>query len=346
MVTVGQARDAAREWITTNGPTFVGYRGAYLAGSTCWLPPETILAPGTDIDVMVVGDETPQRGKFIRDGVLLEISRVSRAEVCSPEAILADYHLAPSFQSGAILDDPTGELARLQACVQEAYASREWVNRRLDMVKHRIVTGLDALHPDAPFHQQVMGWIFPTAVTAHLLLVAALRNPTIRKRYVAAKAVLTDYRLDDRYPALLDLIGCATISRETAQHALRAVAAVFDATSAVISPDSPLPYATDLHPESRPIAIDGMQELIDTGLHREAIFWLVVTHTRCLTALAADAPDQLCRWSPGLVALTSELGLSSFTDIRARATVAKAQVPAWRALADEIVARNPEITPS
>lgn len=347
MTTVGEARNAARDWIAANSHAFTGYRGAYLAGSTCWLPVETPLTPGTDTDVMlVVGDETAKPGKFLHAGVLLEVSLVTQTEIRSPDAILADYHLAPSFQGGAILDDPTGELTSLQRCVHAHYAERAWVNRRLDMVQHRIAAGLAALRPDAPFHQQVMGWVFPTGVMAHLFLVAALRNPTVRKRYVAAKDVLTGYGFADRYPPLLDLLGCATTPRETVRHALNALADVFDATSVVISPASPLPYATDLHSESRSIAIDGMQKLIEEGFHREAVFWIVVTWTRCLTALATDAADRLPRWQPAFHDLVGELGITSFADLHRRADVVKAQLPAWRALADEIVFRNPEITAS
>lgn len=342
-MTAGEAKQAAREWVARQGRQFAGYRGAYLAGSVCWLPDDAALAPGTDTDVMVVVDEaTAKPGKFLYGDVLVEVSLVPWAEVRSPETILADYHLAPSFQGGVIFDDPGGELARLQACVRRDYARREWVERRLAMVERRIVDGLDALDPDAPFHRQVMGWVFPTGVTAHLLLVAALRNPTVRKRYVAAKDVLTEYGLSDRYSFMLRLLGCETMSRETAQRHLDVLADLFDAT-AVIAPDSPLPWATDLHPEARPIAIDGMQALIDAGLHREAVFWLVVTYTRCLSALAADAPGQLDRWSPGLRDLTGELGIASFDDIRRRAGTVRTRLPEVRALADEIVARNPEI---
>lgn len=342
---VGMARDAARDWLARSAREFNGYRGAYLAGSTCWLPDETPLTPGTDTDVMVVvGEETAKPGKFVFHDVLLEVSLVPWTEVRSAAAILGDYHLAPSFRSGAILDDPTGELRRLQRCVVREYASRVWVARRLDMVQRKIVAGLDNMHPDAPFHQQVIEWVFPTGVTAHLILVAALRNPTVRKRYVAAKAVLTAYGLADRYPLLLHLLGCEAMTREPAQRHLDALGAVFDATAAVIAPDSALAFATDLHPESRVIASDGMQELIDDGLHREAVFWFVVTYARCLTALAADAPDQLDRWQPGFRDLLAELGIRSFSDIRHRSESVRARLPELRALADEIMTRNPEIT--
>lgn len=345
MVTTGDARNAARAWVSRHGREFAGYRGAYLAGSTCWLPEGTPLAPGTDTDVMlVIGDALAKPGKFLFDDVLLEVSPVPWAEVRSPDSILGHYHLAPSFQSGAILDDPTGELARLQARVRCEYPAQAWVTRRLDMVQRRIVTGLDHLDPDAPFHQQVIGWVFPTGVTAHLILVAALRNPTIRKRYVAAKDVLTAYGLDDRYPLLLRLLGCEAMTRQAAQRHLDALASVFDATAAVISPASPLAFASDLHPESRAIAIDGMQELIEEGLHREAIFWLVVTYARCLTALAADLPEQLARWQPGFRSLLDDLGIASFADIRARGDVVRARLPDLRALADGIAASNPSIT--
>ena len=54
-----------------------------------------------------------------------------------------------------------------------------------------------------PIHDQVIAWIFPTDVATHMLLVAALRNPTVRRRYVSAREVLTERGEIDFYERLL-----------------------------------------------------------------------------------------------------------------------------------------------
>ncbi|MFJ4922952.1 hypothetical protein [Streptomyces sp. NPDC088725] len=65
----------------------------------------------------------------------------------------------------------------------------------------------------------------------------------------------------------------------------------------------------------RPIAIDGSRELIDGGLHREAVFWIVAAFARCHTVLAADAPDAHRAWEPEFLAAVADLGILSAGDI-------------------------------
>jgi len=53
---------------------------------------------------------------------------------------------------------------------------------------------------------------------------------------------------------------------------------------------SAFPFGTDLTDKSRPIAIGGSQELIEAGLHREAVFRLVATYARCEKVFSTAAP--------------------------------------------------------
>lgn len=75
-----------------------GFRGAYTAGSTNWLPDDAELTPGSDLDIMVVvadRNEPDGRRKFIYRDVLVEVSYLRQDQVQSPEQVLSDYHLAP-----------------------------------------------------------------------------------------------------------------------------------------------------------------------------------------------------------------------------------------------------------
>jgi hypothetical protein len=72
------------------------------------------------------------------------------------------------------------------------------------------------------------------------------------------------------YPSLLELLGCARMERGQAERHLAALAAAFDAAKGVIA--TPFFFAADLTDAARPIAIDGSQDLIARGDHREAIF--------------------------------------------------------------------------
>src|SRR5262245_58600742 len=96
------ARDAAREWVATEGTRLPGFCGAYFAGSANWLPDDAVLPITSDLDIMVVlKDANPpiKIGKMIYGGALLEVSYISLDRLRSPGQVLADYHLAGAFQT-------------------------------------------------------------------------------------------------------------------------------------------------------------------------------------------------------------------------------------------------------
>lgn len=198
---------------------------------------------------------------------------------------------------------------------------------------------LAALDPVAPLHQQVTGWLFATGGTAHLPLVAGLRNPTVRLRYPAARELLAGYGLDDRYRELIELLGCAELPGETVARWLDDLARTFDATAAVAR--TPFPFSADITPAARPIAIDGSRELIKRGDHHEAVFWIVATFARCHAILAIDAPDLQRELAPRFLAAVAGLGIRSPADRRA-AQVRRYLPRAWQT-AELVIAANPDV---
>ena len=337
-VKVRTAREIAASWVTAQGSQFAG---AYLTGSVARLPDDAEVPRTSDVDVVVVttgGDAPPKLGKFLHRGVLLEVTYLSESELASAEHVLSSYHLAGGFRTDTIIDDPAGRLRRLQATVGPAFADPVWVRRRLLDVRRRIETGLRALDPDAPFHEQVLGWLFRTGVTAHLPLVAALRNPTVRLRYPAAREVLLSCGRADVYGQLLRLLGVDGLSRHVVQGHLDALAETFDATAAVAR--SPFFFSTDLTPQARPIAIDGSQDLIDVGDHREAVFWIVATFARCHAVLAVDDPALHGGLHPAFEAAVADLGITGSTDLRQRADDVLAQLPELCRVAGTIADRH------
>ena len=185
------------------------------------------------------------------------------------------------------------------------------------------------------------GWNFPAGVLTHVILVAALRNPTVRTRYLAAREALADYGHLDLYPALLNLQGCRRWTSEQATRHLDAMAEAFDVASAAVR--TPVFYATDISAEARLIAIDGSRGLIARGDHREAVFWIVATACRCQMILAADAPEEVARFAPAFRELLADLGVASFADLRRRRAETTALVPAVWAVVEAIMAANPAI---
>ncbi len=104
-----------------------------------------------------------------------------------------------------------------------------------------------------------MACLFAAGITAHILLVAGLRNPTVRARYVAVRELLADYGHVEFHEALLELLGSARISRERVSQHLAPLTEIFDAARRAIR--TPFPFATDISDSGRRIAINDGFEL-------------------------------------------------------------------------------------
>ena len=340
---VAEARTLAARWVAEHGAATAGFVGAFLSGSTVWLPDAAELAAASDVDVMLVTTQEapPKLGKFRWEGLLIEVTYLSWDQLSSPEEILASYHLAGSFRKNTVIADPTGRLARLQVAAAAEYARRPWVRRRCEDAERRIVERLGALDGSRPLPDQVLGWMFPTGVTTHVLLTAGLRNPTIRLRYRAVRELLVEYGHAEAYEELLRLLGCADLTPSEAGRHLRAMTEVFDAT--VPLSRTPFFFSSDITAAARPIAVDGGRDLIARGDHREAMFWIVATYARCLTILAADAPAVHADFRPGFAELIAALGIASPAGLARRAQDVLDYLPRLRRLTEAILAANPKI---
>ena len=338
------AKAAARAWVTNHAAAQHGFRGAFFHGSINEIPDDAEIPPTSDLDVVVVlaGPIPPtKRGKLVHGGVLLDVTELAEDDLRSADQVLVQYHLAPSFRHPSVIADPTGRLTALQAAVAGGFADRRWVRRRAEQALEKVRTGY-RLDAGAPFPDQVFAWLFPAAITTHVLLVAGLRNPTVRRRYVAARDLLTEYGHLDLYDPLLDLLGCARIAPGRVRDHLSALEPAFDDAAATIR--SPFPFAADLSALARPIAIDGSRELIVQGNHREAVFWLAVTATRCRQVLLRDAPpDARDRHAAAYRALLADLGIAGFVDLQRRRHQTEAILPRVWSVAEAIMDANPEI---
>lgn len=343
---VGYARAAAADWVLRHAQDRPGFRGAHLSGSTVALPDDAELPATSDVDVLIVTaatceDSPIKTGKLWHRGVLLDIGRVPEQQLRSPEQILGSYRLAGSFRTDRIIADPTGRLHRLQAAVAADFARSHWVRTRCDEARRIIEERLAGIRPGTPFHERVTGLVFAAGGTAHLPLVAALSNPTVRLRYLAARDVLAGYRLDEHYRLLLELLGCADLTRQTVGRQLHGLTATFDAAAAVAR--TPFAFSSDVTPAARHIAIDASRQLIDCGDHREAVFWIVATYARCHAILAVDAPDLHRQLAPMFLATMADLGMRSAADIERRAGLIRDELPRVRQLATTIMSANPEV---
>lgn len=334
---VREAKSIAQQWIDQEMGTVAGFEGAFFHGSINWLPDEAILPASSDVDLMLLFDEPPpiKLGKFVYRNLLLEVSYLAADQVRSAERLLGQYHLASSFRTDSIIADPTGRLRPLQRTVAQEFAKRKWVSKRCAQARDKVLNNLASLDAAAPFHMQVMAWLFSTGVMTHVLLVADLQNPTVRTRYVAVRALLERIDRLELHEMLLQLQGSALMSRSQVEEHLVALTEVFDAAKEVTK--TPIFFASDISDASRPIAIDGSWDLIERGLHREAIFWIVATYARCMHIFQMDAPALEQKFARGFHALVADLGIHSFEDICARRDEIVASMPRLWATAEEIM---------
>ncbi len=342
---VRDGKEVARRWVIEEAAKTPGFDGAYFAGSINWLSDDADLPATSDVDVWVVlaDQSTPGKlGKFAHRGVTLDVSHLSRDCLQSHETVLADYHVAGSFWTPSIISDPSGQLAELQAVVSRDFAKRLWVLKRCEHARNHVLSYLQSLKDTDAFHDQVTAWLFANGVMAHVLLVAGLKNPTVRRRYVLARELLAGYCHLDFYETLLEMLGCGQITRARVEHHLAALSDAFDAAKAVVV--TPLFFIGDISDIARPIVIEGSRELIDRGLHREAVFWIVATYARCQKVLHHDAPSEMeSRYEAGFRELLADLGISSFADLQHRALQVAEILPRVWGTAEAIVAANPEI---
>ncbi|MEH0844622.1 hypothetical protein V6U81_19750 [Micromonospora sp. CPCC 205711] len=308
------------------------------------MPDDAPLPVSSDVDVLVVRDgPAAKRGKFRHRGVLLEVTALTWDDLGSPEVVVGSWVFAPSFRRDTVIVDPTGRLAGIRGRVSAGFADPEQVRRRCAGVRERIEVALRALDNGAPLHTLVMGWLFPTTLPAVLPVVAALRDPTVRRRYPLAREVLAAHGLANRYPELLDTLDGGLLpdgaagARRVREH-IAALAGTFDEAARVAR--TPFFFSGDVTAAARPVVVDGSEELVAAGAHREAMFWVVATYARCHAILAADAPAREVALRPAFVAALADVGAVGAADRRRRVDVVLGWLPRWWEVADAIRCRD------
>ena len=341
---VSQAKDVAEHWVQSEGSKMPGWRGAYLVGSITTLQDWAAVPETSDVDVMVVLEKASAQklGKFNYRGLLLEVSYAQWDKIQSFETVLGDSQMAGAYRAAHILADPTGQLTRLQEEVASQFASRAWVRQRCLHARDKVLGCFHSLDGSAPLHDQVTAWLFGTSLTTLILTVAGLQAPTVRRRYVEVGELLAKHGRLDFYQELLQLLGCSGWSRGQTTRHLAAVAAVFDEAKSL--PKGDFRYAADISDAARPVAIDGSRALIEQGFHREAVFWMVATFSRCCWIFHFNGSNVIGdRFLQSYQSMLGDLGINLFADLKARSSQVRKFLPRVTEVAEAIMAATPEI---
>lgn len=183
-----------------------------------------------------------------------------------------------------------------------------------------------------------MAWLFGTGITTHVLLVAGLRNPTVRQRYLRVRELLAEHGMQAVHETLLGLLGSASVGPGAAMHHLQALEPAFDTAAAALR--TPIAFAGDLTAVARPLAIAGGRQMILAGDHREAMFWIAVSWARCMRVFHVDAPGEETRFMPAFGAMMAELGVESLDILPARAAAVEVFLPRLQQIAAAIMDRT------
>ena len=141
---------------------------------------------------------------------------------------------------------------------------------------------------------------------------------------------------------MLGILGSVQLNQEQVEDHLSSFTEVFDIAKRVVK--TPFFKSTNISDFARPLAIDGSRELIESGDHREAVFWIAITHIFCQKALYNDAPTDIQdRFMPSFRSLLADLGVKSFADLQRRNQQIEKLLPRVWEVAEAIIAANPEI---
>lgn len=309
---VFQGKTIASQWVQAYAQTH-GMLGAVFNGSVLDLREDDVLPVASDVDINIIlhpGQEEPGKiGKFRYQGVMLDVGFLPYAMIHPMEKALTTYEIAASYRQGPAIYDLTGYLADVMAYVSARFTQPKWVQVRCEAVFDKIERGIKGFSHGAALLDNVNSWLFPAGICAHAVLVAALRNPTVRLRYLRAREVLEKW---DEMPLYDEMLALLDGEMMTAGRLLRHIGRLDEVfTQAIAQRRSYFPFQGDIAEESRGIAVDAARRLVQDGNYREASFWVAVTFERCMRILRQDAPETFARYEGEFAALLTDMGVAS-----------------------------------
>lgn len=300
--TTGDAIAIATSW-TQSAP--LNHFAAFIGGSSATRPLDSPYDASSDVDCYVVIDGEPPEGKIgkiVVEGVLLDVTWIPWNQVKS-----AKNHAVVSslINFGLVIFDTDDRLTNVQRQIRETFLLPSAIETRLTDMRQRIRGGLSADSSHLCCAEQVMNWIFPATLVTHIPLIAACAPLTVRKRFVAAKRVMAP----KEYEALLALFGFHDVTVDETQAWLNLTDRILSENQ-TLAESSTRFWAGDIRTDARNIAINGSQQLIDAGLHKEALYWIIATCARCLT-VRSDANMPPSAHDAEVKAMLKNLGLST-----------------------------------
>jgi hypothetical protein len=313
------------------------------------MPKDASFPTYRDVDTYIIAEDVNQvpiqHPIFLYKGVLLERFRMSLESHSSPESILSNPLVTTNLATGVVISDPLGLLGKLQQTIVKEYARRKWVQLRLDAEKKRALENLDKMSNANSSIDMFdrLSWIVYSLAGG--IAIAHLRPPTVRRCLALTKELLQNQGKIELHEGILKMYGCAHMSRKQVEFCLHESMNAFD-IAVEVRHTPPTNWLADLyiHPDVRPYLVNGAQEMIDEGSHREAMFWIAFIHSLANAVIQNDAPDEdKSKYQAGFDRLLSEFGLSTRADWQSRSELTNSVAKEVFQLADEVVENHPDI---
>ncbi len=345
--TVGQVIELAREWVSTQTEQLPELLAAHLMGGITSMTADEAFATYRDVDLHLIlqddVDVPEENVEVLYKGLMIEVGFRQQKDYCTPEVILADPIIACHMAVPSILYDPTGFLTQLHETVTQEYARRKWVHARCEAEKREGFGMLEAAAhvPDLVTALNLLA--YAGTYVSGVLALASLKPITGRRSYPQMRRILEAWGRTDLQERLLEVVGHAHLSREQVERSLQDATEAFDIAVQVKRTAHPFGYK--MHAHLRPYFVDGTQEMINEGFHREAAGWAMAYYSSAMQIIQTDAPsnltaDMLRKFKE---CIGRQLGLNGTDTWEMRIERARAVFSEVFTLADEIIARNPNI---
>ncbi len=339
---VADVVEIVREWVDLHARHLPDFAGAYLWGGITALPTDAPFHLYRDVDVVIVltkGAQDDDLELLYRD-LMLEVISKNLEDHRDAHAVLANPSDGPNMATTQVLADPTGILAPLHQAVAAEYGRRRWIQARCDAEKASAEQFLAAMR-EASTPLEILDSVRPfLGALSGLLAVAQLKRPTTRRTLALLRELLEAQGRLDLHEAALMLMGSVHMRRSDVQSMLDQCVSAFDRAVEVIQTSTPYGFA--LRPHLRPYHVEGTQEMIDEGNHREAVFWITCLDTAYIV-LENDAPEAE---KPGFAAqfgaMHAALGHTSVEAWAERLDSAEPLAQEIYRIADALVALHPE----
>lgn len=292
----GAARRIAAGWVAeevARAPSET--LGVLTHGSINGMADQDPFPASSDVDLAIVVPELdPTRHrpcKHSYGGIAIEVFHLPLARLSSVEALLADWAVGPSLATGQVLFDQQGRLAALQNAVRPEFRRRPWVRQRCRSLRDHALSIVTMFEPsDSLVYLNAVANLALRSM-AQMALLAALRNPTVKKAMVKAREVLTAYHLAGEHQELLRLFRFTDLDDETILRVTDHCRLVLvDACQCLRTP----------FPGDNVVSMHGLAALdndvpafVAQGAARDIFQWVEALYVHAMLALHNDAPEAM-----------------------------------------------------